>query len=42
MLDMCLFEEGDECYSQDEVLSLSELGEDTDIPEGSSKGVHDY
>ena len=34
-----LFEEDDECYSRDKVLSLSELGEDNDILEGSSYGV---
>ena len=42
MLDTCLFKEGDEYYSRNEVLLLSELGKDTDIPEGSSYGVHDY
>ena len=33
--DTCLFEEGDECHNRDEVLLLSELGEDTDTPEDS-------
>ena len=33
--DTCLLEEGDEFHSQDKGLLLSELGEDTNISEGS-------
>ena len=34
-----VFEGGGKCYSRDEVLSLNELGEDTDTLEHSSYGV---
>ena len=37
--DTCLFEDGDEFHSRDKGLLLSELGEDTDMPEGHGYGA---
>ena len=37
--DTCLFKEGDEFHSQDKGLLLSELGKDTDMPEGNGYGA---
>ena len=37
--DMCLFEEGYGFHSRDKGLLLSELSEDTDMPEGNGYGA---
>ena len=37
--DTCLFEEGDEFHNRDKGLLFSELGEDTDMPEGNGYGA---